>query len=260
MNLRLTRTTVVMTAMLLVTASSAGAATREEAIEKTLAFSPGSLLQVDNTNGWIEVSEWDGDGVHVIAEKKVRTRGGNVDEAFEALQVIIEETAEGVRIDTVYPRRSGDGWWRDVSMSVNYRIQVPARADLNLETVNGRVAVRGVSGELTLGSTNGGITVTDSGGSVDAHTTNGGIDVELHQFAPGEDMTFRSTNGGISLSVPKDFSADVEARTTNGGIHIDFPVTVQGSLSKKRLTGVINGGGGQIELRTTNGGIHIAEI
>lgn len=259
MNARSTRTiTVAIAAALL--AVAAGAATREETIERALAFSPGSLLQVNNTNGWIKVSEWDGDGVHVVAEKKVRTRGEDVDEAFAALHVVIEETPEGVRIDTEYPRRRDGGWWRDVSMSVNYRIQVPARANLNLETVNGKVDVRGVTGELTLASTNGGITVTDSGGWVDAHTTNGGIDVELHEFAAGEDMTFRTTNGGISLAVPEDFRANVEARTTNGGVHIDFPVTVEGSLSKKRLDGVINGGGGRIDLRTTNGGIRIEQI
>lgn len=254
------RATLTLAAALCLTTGVAIAATLQETIEETLPFVAGSLLEVENTNGSIEISVWDRNEVRIEAEKKVRTRGGDDPaEALEQLQVIIEQTAGGVRIDTEYPRRSG--WWsRGASMSVEYHILVPGQADLDVETVNGKVVVEGVRGELSLASTNGGITVEDSGGRVDAHTTNGSIDVELEDVAEGEDMSFRSTNGGISLALPSDVRASVRARTTNGGIHTDFPVTVQGSFNKKRLEGQINGGGGRIELRTTNGRIRIREL
>lgn len=254
------RTTLTSAAALCLTTGVAIAATLQETIEETLPFVAGSLLEVENTNGSIEISVWERDEVRIRAEKRVRTRHDeDLRELIQELKVIIEETSGGVRVDTEHPRRDGDWWGRGVSSSVDYRIQVPRLSDLNLETVNGKVTVDGVHGDLTLGSTNGGITVEDSGGRVDARTTNGGIDVELQQVDEGGDMSFRSTNGGITLALPADARASVEARTTNGGIHTDFPITVQGSFSKKRLEGEINGGGGRIELRTTNGGIKIRE-
>jgi len=76
----------------------------------------------------------------------------------------------------------------------------------------------------------------------------------------GEDMVFRTTNGGITLSIPAATQANLTARTTNGSIKTDFPITVQGTFSRNRLEGELNGGGGSIELRTTNGSIHIEEL
>lgn len=261
MNRLAARTTLALVFAVYLATGVATGATLEETIEETVPFAAGSLLQVENTNGSIEISVWERGEVHIVAEKKVRTRGGqDPAEVLEALQVIIEQTSDGVRIDTEHPRRER-GWWdRGVSSSVDYRIQVPSDANLDVETVNGKVTVDGVHGDLTLGSTNGGITVEDSGGRVDARTTNGGIDIELREVVEGEDMSFRSTNGGITLALPGDARASVEARTTNGGIHTDFPVTVQGSFNRKRLEGEINGGGGRIELKTTNGRIKIREL
>lgn len=261
MNRPTTRTTLAMTLAMATIAGIAAADSLEETIDRTLSFAAGSRLEVANSNGSIQVAVWDRNEVHVQAEKRVRSRGDqDVRDLIQELRVIIEETADGVRIETEHPRRDGGWWGRGVSSSVDYRIRLPRDSDLNLETVNGKVRVDGVHGDLTLGSTNGGITVNDSGGRVDAHTTNGSIDVELQQVVDGEDMSFRSTNGGITLALPGDARASVEARTTNGGIHTDFPVTVQGSFNKKRLEGEINGGGGRIELRTTNGGIKIREL
>lgn len=242
---------------------AAGAATLEETIDQTRAFAPGNRLAVANTNGGIEVSTWDREEVRIEARKKVR---GHDDEsarkAFEELKIVIDESTGGVTIDTDYPSTTATRWWsrKDISMSVHYRIKLPATADLDLETVNGKIDVHGVHGTLELGTTNGAISVREAGGRVSANTTNGGIEVELQQIATGSDMRFKTTNGGITLTLPQEIRANLVARTTNGGIQTDFPLTVQGSLSRNRLEGEINGGGGQIDLRTTNGGIRIREL
>jgi len=239
----------------------ASAETIEDTLERTLPFSAGSRLEVSNTNGGIEVSTWDRNEIQIEARKKVKSSNAErAREAFEELEISIDETAGGVTIETEYPRRGSGGWGRDVSMSVHYTIRVPVQSDLDLGTVNGKVRVEGVNGELDLHTTNGGIIVEDAGGHVSARTTNGGIDVELAQVSSGEDMTFRTTNGGITLLLPSDIRATLTARTTNGGIHTDFPITIQGSFGKNRLEGDLNGGGGSIELRTTNGSIRIRQL
>ena len=65
-------------------------------------------------------------------------------------------------------------------------------------------------------------------GSVDAHTTNGGIRVELREFQSGEELSCRTTNGQIRLTLPHEVQADVTASTVNGTISTDFPMEIRG--------------------------------
>ena len=246
--------------LVLTVVSGGTAATIEDTIGQTLAFAPGDRLEVTNTNGDIEVRTWDRNEIQIEARKRVKASSEErARTAFDDLRVKIDQTGSGVTIDTDYPK-GPNGWWGNVSSSVHYEILIPRQADLDLETVNGKVTVTGVHGEIEVGTTNGGIEVEDSGGSVSARTTNGGIEVELQEVMPDENMTFRSTNGGITLTLPSQIAADISARTTNGSVQTDFPITVQGTFRKNRLDGSLNGGGADIELKTTNGSIRIREM
>lgn len=236
------------------------AETIEDTIEKTLPFGAGDRLELSNTNGDVEITAWDRQEIQIEARKKVKSSSSSkAQEAFEELEILIEATGNGVRVDTEYPRGM-DSWWRNVSSSVRYSIRIPEQADMDVETVNGKIFIEGVHGRIDLGSTNGGIRVEEAGGSVTARTTNGSIDVELGQVEPTADMSFRTTNGGITLTLPSDLQASLTARTTNGSVQTDFPITVQGTFRKNRLEGEINGGGAAIELKTTNGSIRIREL
>lgn len=241
-------------------AAPVAADTAQERFEQTYAFSAGQRLSLENTNGDVWVETWDRDEVLVQATKRVKTRGGaSADEVLADVRIEVEVDARGIEIETEYPRRGlGFFGWNDASISVEYDIKVPRRANLELQTVNGEIEVAGVAGDLQLSSTNGGISVVDSAGRVDASTTNGGIRVELDEVADAR-MEFRTTNGGIRLDLPSSIRASVSARTTNGSIETDFPVTVAGTVKRTRLEGDINGGGPLIEMRTTNGSIRIRE-
>jgi DUF4097 and DUF4098 domain-containing protein YvlB len=64
-------------------------------------------------------------------------------------------------------------------------------------------------------------------------------------------------NGGITIYLPSDFSAEVEAQTVNGDIETDFPLTVSGRFGMRRIRGTIGAGGRRIELETVNGSIRL---
>jgi len=259
MKRQIPRTASVIAALILSTTVTY-AGTFEETLEKALPFAAGSLLRLSNTNGDVEITTWDREEIQIEAHRKVKASSEDrARQAFEDLVVNIQESANGVTIETEYPRSRG-GWWGSVSASVQYDIRVPRRADLEIDTVNGKVQVEGAQGRIDLESTNGGVKVRDAGGSVSARTTNGGIEVELHQVEASEDMTFRTTNGSVTLTLPADVQAHLSARTTNGSVHTDFPITVQGTFRKNRLEGDLNGGGASIELTTTNGSIRIREF
>jgi DUF4097 and DUF4098 domain-containing protein YvlB len=70
-------------------------------------------------------------------------------------------------------------------------------------------------------------------------------------------MQLKSVNGGIDVSLPDGASADLRAQTVNGDIETDFPITVQGRVTKRKLAGTIGSGGRQLALETVNGGIEI---
>jgi DUF4097 and DUF4098 domain-containing protein YvlB len=200
----------------------------------------------------------------VEAEKIVKARNRNVArEVMEEIRIEIEHDRDYLDIQTYIPKRRGglwDSFWGDnVSISVKYRLTVPKELDLKVSTVNGSVDIYEVSGLIRVTSTNGHVHVYQAQGAVDAKTTNGGIEAELIEFDRDEDMTFRTTNGGIEVYFPRDFSAYVDAKTTNGSIKTDFPMQVRGRFKKNRLQGRINRGGGRITLNTTNGSIRILE-
>ena len=158
--------------------------------------------------------------MRVEAEKIVKARSRRqAEEIMERVQIEIEQGRGYLEIRTKYPKRRG-GFWDSLfgdgaSISVKYRIFVPNEANMDISTVNGKVGVTDVAGNIRVMTTNGGIEVHEAKGSVNAKTTNGGIVVELVEFEDDEDMTFRTTNGSIKVYFPENFRADVEARTTN---------------------------------------------
>lgn len=241
------------------------AGTYHETVERVFDLRRGGEVIIENTNGEVVVEAWDRDEVKVFAEKQVRTATREeAEEIMQKIQINFIHRNDYLRIETEFPRLRS-GFWesffgRGRDASVTYHLNVPRDLDLEVSTVNGKVIIREVSGQVDAHTTNGSIRILESRGHVNAKTTNGGIEVELNAYNENEDMTFKTTNGGIEVSFPRDFRASIDAKTTNGSIKTDFPVSIQGELSRKRLRGEINGGGGRIILHSTNGGIKISEI
>ena len=172
--------------------------------------------------------------------------------AAAALAEEIHVEAAGGAVEAQGPSLRGT---RDRGWSVSYMIAAPRRIDLELGSTNGGLSVRDIEGDLSLTTTNGGISLTRVGGSVRARTTNGAIEAELGgERWEGDLLDVQTTNGSIDVAVPGSFSADLNASTVNGAIRTDFPVTVQGRISKS-ISGRIGAGGPPVRLATTNGAI-----
>jgi DUF4097 and DUF4098 domain-containing protein YvlB len=167
-----------------------------------------------------------------------------------AKQVRIETA--GTKIHAVGPDNSRNQRW-----DVSYEVFVPRRSDLSLETQNGGIAISDVNGRIDFSALNGGVVLRRVGGNVHGSTTNGGLVVELTGDRwDGETLDVRTTNGGVKMSVPANYSARLETGTVNGSINVDFPVTVQGRLTKE-LAVNLGAGGATVRAMTTNGGVHI---
>jgi DUF4097 and DUF4098 domain-containing protein YvlB len=102
------------------------------------------------------------------------------------------------------------------------------------------------------------VDLADLAGNVRGRTTNGGLRVELGGAAwSGEGLDVQTTNGGVTLMIPENYSAELELGTTNGRVNVDFPITVQGRIGRQMRT-TLGEGGRPVRVVTTNGGVRVA--
>jgi hypothetical protein len=217
----------------------------------------GQTLEIRGVNGGI-TAEASGGEVEVTAVK----RGRNSDPA--SVEVKVVEHGGGVTICAVYPgkgsRRNtcepggGHNNTNNNDVQVEFSVKVPAGVKLGAHTVNGSVKVTDVEGDVTAETVNGQVEVS-SGGLVKAETVNGSIDVKLGRADWTGTLEFQTVNGSITLGLPADLSADVDAEVLNGRITTDFPMGGDVHQTKRALKGTIGGGGRGLELETVNGSI-----
>jgi hypothetical protein len=223
---------------------------------KSYELPAGGQVEIVNVNGRINVEPSTGRTVEVVAIEKAK--GSSPEDAKAALKRITiqdEQSSFGIRIETKIARK--DSLFGGGGLQVEYRVKVPADAGVKLQTVNGGVDVRGLTGSVRAETTNGGVEADALAGPVEASTTNGGLKIGMAQVSG--DIRLECTNGGIRLSVPKDARATISASVTNGGIDTSgLSIETSGETSRRRLEGRLNGGGPAIHLETTNGGVHLS--
>jgi DUF4097 and DUF4098 domain-containing protein YvlB len=209
-----------------------------------------SRISVDGrTNGGISVKGADRNDMLVRA--RVDAWAPTEAEARAIATQISIQTSGQIRADAP-DFGDGRGW------AVSYEIFVPRRTDLSLKAHNGGIAIADVRGEVQFDVHNGGVSLKRMGGSVHGKTVNGGVSVDLDGPRwEGSELDVAATNGGVSLSVPENFSARLEARTVNGRVSVDFPGAVQGNGNGREISMTVGGGGPLVRAVTTNGGVSI---
>lgn len=229
-------------------------------------------LDVRTYNGAISFTAQSGStGAYVDVTKKA---GGLTSEdaqnALEAMDVFVEPAGAG-------SQRVGWRWkglkhltWRG---QVHFDIRAPGNLNLKARTHNGPVKVNGVSGDAHLVTHNGRINVESSNGKLYAKTHNGGINATYS----GDDVTLvtrngrvvadlakcteidgsvRTHNGGVEVTLSDSTSAKLTCRTHNGGIRCDVPLQTS-EVRRRRLTGTIGSGEGNLNITTHNGSVRI---
>lgn len=239
---------------------------------------PGQTLEIKGVNGPVNALPAEGGQAEVRA-----TRTGKRSNPAQ-VQIQLVEYGGGATLCAVYPSSGGGAnrcapgdagqiGARNNDVRVEWTVRVPRGVRFVARTTNGDVSTDGVADVVQAFSTNGNVRVagasdaevrTTNGNvtlaalqSASASTTNGSINATLLRPGRAEPLTFSTTNGSITLVVPDGTDARVEASTTNGRITTDFPLTVQGTVSARRISAKLGQGGRQLTLRTTNGSIRL---
>ena len=155
----------------------------------------------------------------------------------------------------------------------SFTITTPDSTDLSLATTNGDVSVTNTVGDVTASTTNGSVELDSTAGLASVSTTNGSLNVKVHSGAfygattngaidcdlaglrVTEEVGLATTNGKVTLWLPDDVSAVIEATNTNGFITIyDFTVTYE-TQTEHHLRARIGSGASSITITTTNGDV-----
>jgi DUF4097 and DUF4098 domain-containing protein YvlB len=253
------------------------------------------VVRATTFDGSIHIQSWDKPEVLIEIEKRGPTR-----EAVDALEVKSSQNGDTIEIEVPKPRnvsfqvvgmgnspsarltvwvpkradvraRSGDG--SIVIESVNGRIEIHTgdgsirandiAGELTLSTGDGSVTVDGAEGRLTLDTGDGGVNVTGKLTGVKLHTGDGSI---VYRAQPGtamaEDWDITTGDGGVSIYLPSDFGAELDAHTGDGTIRNDLDVEPSGSgqISRRTVRGRLGAGGRQLRIRTGEGSSRVRTL
>jgi hypothetical protein len=208
--------------------------------------------QTLNINGSVHISVWDQNQVKVDALKRARDN-----ERLKNIEIRVNARPETISIETHY-RDEGDDWGHHVNPgSVEYTLTVPRTARLDeIKLINGALDVTDVNGEVRASCINGKLTARGLGGRAKLETINGTLDAEFNHLQNSVDLS--SVNGSLSLTLPSDAKANIEASTVHGGIDNNFGLHANNHhWVGHDLRGELGGGGTEINLHNVNGAIEL---
>lgn len=220
----------------------------QDQINKTVTLSPGSNVRVSGINGFVIVETSDSDRAEINIQVKASSQ-----EAMDRRPIIVENTANSLTIRTENDREGKNHWDRGW-VRHEVRLRLPRAISLKVSSVNGKVEVGQITGEIALSSINGRVDVAQAGTATELSSINGHTSVSIKNLSAGG-LRVSSINGGVEIGLPAGTNADVEVRSVNGGINADIPINVIGEMRRGQLVGKLGSGGAKIAINSVNGGV-----
>ncbi len=257
---------------------------------RTLNVSGSPNVSVSTGSGYIHLNPGSGNQVNIVAHLRSShgwmSGGNDVDSRIQ--QIVNNPPIVQNGNDITIGERHNNDLYRNIS--IDYDITLPKASAINAATGSGDVQIQdvganikaqsgsgtvrahGIQGPATLGTGSGDIELQQTGpGDVKAETGSGSIrlnglngalkastgsgDIE----AAGQPITDwkLSTGSGSVRLVVGNAHFNLDADTGSGSINVSQPITMQGSLNKHHVSGVVNGGGPTIRIGTGSGDIQI---
>ena len=167
---------------------------------------PGSELNFSNSNGDLEVTEWESD--YILIETSIY--GDSSTGVPSGLEIKLEELEDRLDVSVDYPSNS-------FCSSVDFSVKIPEEMEYTINQIctNGETLIIAAV-VANVESTNGDIQVEVLSSS-SIQTTNGDISAILQR--QNDSVTIETTNGDIEVEISDLIG--IEAGTVNGDIVID---------------------------------------
>jgi hypothetical protein len=227
----------------------------------------GAELHLKVGEGSVRVETGDAEAIEVRVTAEGRSIGPG------GLKVTEGQTGDRVDVDVSLASDAGGHAARG---TIEVAVRVPSRAIVEVRAGEGELSADGVRGEIQLHSRNGSIKAKDLVGRVRADTGNGDLRIRgrfdsLHlrtasgdidaEIAPGSTVavpwSVDAGDGEVTLHLPADLAANLDARTDEGEIALDRSAPFTGSVNESRLRAVLGGGGPPLKVHTGRGTIRL---
>jgi hypothetical protein len=251
---------------------SAGEHRYVETVEKRFEVSGTPTVRLGTFDGSVEVGTWDRPEVVVVVEKHA------VDQRA-ADRMTVNARQDGDRIEVEVTDQRSPGLNITVgSHSARLTVTVPARAQIEARTGDGRVLVYGVHGDLTVRTGDGSIQLEQVDGAVDATSGDGSLEIDgairtlrarsgdgrvrvrvAAGTAPTGAWSVTTGDGSILLELPDGFGADLDASTGDGRVSVS-ELPFSGSTEGRRhrvARGRIGPGGPSLRVHSGDGSITV---
>ena len=229
------------------------------------AIPAGRSIEIQGVNGDVLATAASGSEVEVIARKSA-DRSDPDDVKIEVVEheggvtiCAVYPTPRNGRANECLPGARGRSNSENNDVDVDFEVRVPRGVLFTGKTVNGRVRATGMTADVVANTVNGSVNVSTTG-LAEARTVNGSITVRMGRTNWTDHLEFVTVNGGITIEMPGDLSADVHATTVNGSLSSDWPMTIRGKWGPRRMNGKIGNGGRELTLDTVNGDIELRKL
>lgn len=237
--------------------------------KKSFGVSGKADLRVEVDDGEAIVRAWDRNQIDV----RITTEGWKI--GPDEVRVTDHQAGDRIEIEVRVPRTH----FSFGNRSVHVELQVPRELRATIHSGDGKISVQDVKGEIHLSTSDGSIEADTVSGDFDAKTGDGRIratgrwdrlsletsdgSIEAEARA-GSKMAgawrIHTGDGSVTLRLPENFAADLDAHTGDGKITVDFPVTASGTIGRSDLRGKLNGGGQTLVVRTGDGPIRLHRL
>ncbi|HUR83611.1 MAG TPA: DUF4097 family beta strand repeat-containing protein [Thermoanaerobaculia bacterium] len=217
-----------------------------------------SLVKVGEVDGDITVEAATGNEISLLATAKgdLEIKKGQENDGLFETKIV----GDTLRIGRNESEREGIHFFWDMDdKKIDYVLKVPPTVSLVVMTVNGKIATRGVDGEMKATTVNGPIEIETAGTSeLQASTVNGRVRAKFTRGFTG--ARFKTVNGGVTATLPAGASFAVNLSQVNGDFEASFPLSIHSNPGSRRVSGDVNGGEHELKITTVNGDVELARL
>lgn len=251
------RTLYLLAAISLLTLGCAVGERRVDTVTRSWPAAAIKRIDVHGVDGNVDVTAGTSDQVTLVAH--VRTRDvspktnkenkGYFESSVDGDTLVIGDQ-RGVHV------RAPWFFFSNRDIEIDYELKVPSTIDLELNTVNGRVATRGTNGEIQAATVNGAVDIETAGTrEVNLRTVNGRLQARFLSDFTG--ARFKTVNGSVHAVMPPSASFACDLSQVNGDFEASFPLSIHSHPGSRRVSGEVNGGRHDLTIVTVNGDIRL---
>ncbi|MCI0514264.1 DUF4097 domain-containing protein [candidate division KSB1 bacterium] len=126
-------------------------------------------------------------------------------------------------------------------------------------TSGGSIHIDKAQGNVEAHTSGGSVKVAEVMGTINASTSGGSVSASISK-QPAHDCSLETSGGSVTVQLAEKIGVNVDAKTSGGRVITEFPITVQGEISKHELEAKVNGGGPNLILRTSGGNIYLKKM